>query len=132
MISGVAFADPEQQFVSIGDFELQSGQVIIDAKVGYRVAGKLNADKSNVMVMPSWHMGATIDLFESDLIGPGFLADTDQYFVIAVDALADGVSSSPSNSPDQPGKQFPQVTLTDMVTAQHVALTQHLGITHVL
>ena len=131
MLSGLVSAKSPQQFADIGDFQLQSGEVIINAQVGYRLAGTLNAEKSNVLIMPSWHMGSTGDLFASDLIGPGLLGDTDRYLVIAIDALADGVSSSPSNSPEQPGKKFPQITITDMVNSQYALLTNHLEIKQV-
>jgi len=131
MISGLVSAQSPQQFADIGDFKLQSGAVIINARVGYRLAGTLNAEKSNVLIMPSWHMGSTGDLFGSDLIGPGLLGDTDRYLVIAIDAIGDGVSSSPSNSPDQPDKKFPQITITDMVNSQYELVSRHLGIKHV-
>ena len=35
------------------------------------------------------------DLIKFEVIGPGKLADTNKYFVIVVDALGNGVSSSP-------------------------------------
>lgn len=130
-LNGLAFADSSQQFAEIGDLELQSGEVIQDARIGYRTAGTLNPDKSNVIVLPSWHMGSAEHLFEYDYVGPGKQADTDLYYVIAIDALGNGVSSSPSNSELQPGKQYPSISITDMVHSQRELLTRHLGITHV-
>jgi homoserine O-acetyltransferase len=50
---------------------------------------------------------------------------------VLVGALANGVSSSPSNSPQQPRARFPQVTIRDMVESQHRLLTRVLGLTHV-
>jgi homoserine O-acetyltransferase len=123
-------AESTQLFASIGDLKLQSGEVIINAKVGYRTAGKLNADKSNVIVIPSWHTGTSEGLF-SGTIGPGEMADTNRYYVIAVDALGNGVSSSPSNSVEQSGALFPDLTISDMVNSQHLLLTRHLEIDHV-
>ena len=41
----------------LGDFELQSGTVLKDAFVGYETHGELNADKSNVIVYPTWYSG---------------------------------------------------------------------------
>jgi homoserine O-acetyltransferase len=127
--SGFAFADSEQQFAYLGDFRLQSGEVIQDARVGYLVAGTLNAEKSNVIVLPSWHLGTAEQL--NSYIGPGKQADTDLYFVVAIDALGNGVSSSPSNSKNQSGNLFPSVSIADMVNSQHELLTRHLGIKHV-
>jgi homoserine O-acetyltransferase/O-succinyltransferase len=43
----------EQQFASLGDFKLVSGEVIRDCKIGYRTFGKMNADKSNIVVFPT-------------------------------------------------------------------------------
>ncbi|MFT5140712.1 MAG: homoserine O-acetyltransferase [Lysobacterales bacterium] len=131
LLPQTVLAESTQLFASIGDLKLQSGEVIIDARVGYRTAGKLNADKSNVIVIPSWHTGSSLDLFSPDATGPGKLADTDRYYVIGIDALANGVSSSPSNSPKQAGGLFPDVSISDMVHSQHMLLADHLGIDHV-
>ena len=43
----------DQQFASLGDFKLTSGEVIRDCQIGYRTFGKLNADKSNVIIFPT-------------------------------------------------------------------------------
>jgi homoserine O-acetyltransferase len=51
--------------------------------------------------------------------------------VIAIDALSNGVSSSPSNSRLQPRMRFPQFTLRDTVNSQHKLLTTVLKIDHV-
>jgi homoserine O-acetyltransferase len=123
-----AVADSPQQMASIGDLELSSGETLLDARVGFRTAGTLNADKSNVVVFLTWFTGTTGSLIKWEKIGPGKLADSDRYYVIAIDALGNGVSSSPSNSPQQPGKQFPRISIADMVNSQHALLTQHLGI----
>src|SRR5262245_12313351 len=85
----------EQQFARLGDFKLESGEVIRDCRVGYRTFGHLSADKSNVIVFPTWASGTTEQLKSN--IGAGKLIDSEKYFVVAVDALGNGVSSSPSN-----------------------------------
>src|SRR5689334_10352317 len=118
----------EQQIASIGDLKLQNGQTIRDCKIGYRTFGQLNAAKSNAVLFPTWFTGTTKDLV--DLIGPGKLVDSTKYFVIAVDALGDGVSTSPSNSTAQPRMQFPQFTIRDMIQSQHELLTKKLHINH--
>jgi homoserine O-acetyltransferase len=63
--------------------------------------------------------------------GPGKLVDTTKYYAIALDALGNGVSSSPSNSSLQPHMKFPKFTIRDMVNSQHQLLTEVLGISHV-
>src|SRR5216110_1303923 len=42
--------DIKQQFASLGDFTLESGQKIMDCKIGYRTFGTLNATKSNGVI----------------------------------------------------------------------------------
>ncbi len=118
-----------QQFAAIGSLKLQNGQMIRDCRVGYRTFGRLNPNKSNVVLFPTWFGGRTEDLVA--LIGPGKLVDSTRYFVVAVDALGDGVSSSPSNSQAQPRMQFPQFSIRDMVESQHQLLTHVFHLTHV-
>jgi homoserine O-acetyltransferase len=127
-----ALADSPQQMASIGDLLLESGETLHDCELGYRTAGTLNADKSNVIVFPTWFTGTSGDLLQYELIGPGKLADTDRYFVISIDALGNGLSSSPSTSAGQPGAEFPDISIDDMVSSQYILLTQHLGIDHAL
>ncbi|HSP17330.1 MAG TPA: alpha/beta fold hydrolase [Thermoanaerobaculia bacterium] len=120
---------PPQQFASLGDFRLDSGDVIRNCRVGYRIGGKLAADKSNVIVVLTWFAGRSADEF--GWIGEGSLFDTTKYCVIVIDALGDGVSSSPSNSTEQPGPKFPRFTMRDMVRTQHEVLTGELKLDHV-
>jgi homoserine O-acetyltransferase len=119
----------QQQFANIGDLKLENGGVIRDCRIGYRTFGQLNGDKSNIIVFPTWAGGTTEQLQSS--IGPGKLVDSTTYFVIAIDALSNGVSSSPSNSRLQPRMRFPQFTLRDTVNSQHKLLTTVLKIDHV-
>ena len=119
----------EQQFAKLGDFKLESGEVIKDCRVGYRTFGTLKADKSNVVLFPTWAGGTTEQLKSN--IGPGRVVDDTTFFVVAVDALGNGVSSSPSNSKLQPRMRFPKFTLRDSVNTQHELLTKVLNINHV-
>jgi homoserine O-acetyltransferase len=119
----------EQQFANIGDLKLQNGGVIRDCRVGYRTFGTLNRDKSNVVVFPTWAGGTTEQLKGS--VGPGKLIDSTSHFVVAIDALSNGVSSSPSNSRLQPRMRFPIFSLRDTVESQHELLTKVLKIVHV-
>jgi homoserine O-acetyltransferase/O-succinyltransferase len=119
----------EQQFANLGDFKLENGRVIRNCRIGYRTFGKLNADKSNVVVFPTWAGGTTEQLKSN--FGPGRLIDSDVYFVVAIDALSNGVSSSPSNSRLQPRMRFPEFTLRDTVATQHELLARVLDIHHV-
>ncbi len=113
--------------VSIGDFKLESGKIINDCTLGYRTHGRLNADKSNVILFLTWFGGTSTDIENT---APWPSVDTTRFFLIIVDALGDGVSSSPSNSIKQHGAAFPAFTIRDMVETQHELLTKKLGIAH--
>lgn len=119
----------EQQFAGLGNFRLASGEVIRDCRIGYRTFGTPNKDRSNVVLVTTWASGTTEQWVGN--IGPGRLIDSTKYFVVAVDALANGVSSSPSNSRRQPRMRFPKFTLRDTVNTQHKLLTTVLGVSHV-
>ncbi|HEY2856992.1 MAG TPA: hypothetical protein VGJ21_01085, partial [Terracidiphilus sp.] len=89
-----------QQFADLGRCTLDIGQVIEHCRVGYRTLGTLNSAGSNAVLMPTWLNGRSEDLLP--LVGPEAgsrrLVDTTKYFVVLLDSLGDGVSSSPSNS----------------------------------
>jgi homoserine O-acetyltransferase len=114
--------------VRLGDFQLENGELIRDLKIGYRTLGELNAEKSNAILFPTWFTGTTEDLVNR-VIGEGLL-DPSTSFLILVDALGNGISSSPSNSASQPNMQFPRFTIRDMVRSQHKLVTEVIGISH--
>jgi homoserine O-acetyltransferase len=116
------------KFANLGDFHLESGEVLHDCRIGYRTFGHLNANASNAILLPTWAGGTSEEL--KPTIGPKRLLDDSEYFVITVDALANGVSSSPSNSAVQPRMKFPKITVRDMVNSQYQLVTATLGIKH--
>jgi homoserine O-acetyltransferase len=119
----------EQKFADLGDFKLVSGETLSNCRVGYRAFGKMNAERSNIVVFPTWAGGTTEEL--KDNVGAGKLINDADYYVVLIDALANGVSSSPSNSAAQPHMKFPKITVRDMVNTEHELLTKKLGIQHV-
>jgi homoserine O-acetyltransferase len=129
----VRAADGEQKIVELGTCKLVSGEVILDCRIGYRTFGTLNAEHTNVVVMPTWLNGRTEDMLSLFDATPGKdrLVDTSKFFGVAFDAFGDGVSSSPSNSKRQAGVTFPQFTTEDMVRAQYRVLTEILQVKHV-
>jgi len=129
ILSCLSVSAQDLQFAQLGDFKLENGQVLRDCRIGYRTFGKLNDARSNAIIFPTWAGGTTEQLEGS--IGPGKLVDSNRYFVIAVDALANGVSSSPSNSKLQPRMSFPNFTLRDSVNTQHELATRILKLNHV-
>ena len=73
-----------QQYAEFGDFQLRNGEVIREFRLGYRTLGKLNAERSNAVLWPTWLGGKTEDLLQ--FIGPGNVVDSNLYFVVLVDA----------------------------------------------
>lgn len=128
LLSSIVFPQSHQLFDDIGDLNLESGEILYNCKIGYRTFGKINEDRSNIVLFPTWFGGTTGQLV--DLIGPGKLIDDTKYYVIAVDALGNGISSSPSNSELQAGIDFPEVTIEDMVNSQFILLTKILKVDH--
>jgi homoserine O-acetyltransferase/O-succinyltransferase len=117
----------------LGDCRLQSGNVLHECRVGYRTFGRLNAVGSNAVLMPTWLYGTSADLNGFFGNGPSAqqLVDTSRFFGIAVDALGNGVSSSPSNTSDpQHGPGFPAITTRDMVQAEYRLVTEVLHLKH--
>lgn len=123
----LAQAEGELKFADIGDLKLQSGATLRDCRVGYRTFGSLDAKKDNAVLVPSFFLGTSADM--ADILKSGGLVDTKKYYVVAVDALADGVSASPSNSKTQGDALFPEISIRDMVESQHQMLIG-MGIQH--
>ncbi len=132
--AGVAFAhtpeQPPHQLFAEGDLKLESGEVIKDFSISYVTHGKLNEKKNNAILMTASIAGNhhRIDF----LIGPGKALDTNKYFIIATDAIGNGLSTSPSNSKTQHGTAFPHFTIRDMVESQIRLVKEKFGITHLL
>lgn len=113
-----------------GQVALQCGATLGDVKVAYKTFGRLNADKSNVIVYPTWYSGFISD--NEWLIGQGMALDPDKYFIIVPCALGNGQSTSPSNTPEPYNQaRFPKVSLYDNVSLQHRLVSEHFGINKV-
>jgi homoserine O-acetyltransferase len=123
-----AGTEGEQQFAALGACKLDSGQEISNCRLGYRTWGKLNPAGSNAILAPTWFTGTSAGL--SDAIVKSKIADSAKFFVVVVDALGDGVSSSPSNSKTQPHMAFPAFTTRDMVRSEYRLATEVLKLKH--
>jgi homoserine O-acetyltransferase len=121
---------PPHQSYAEGDLKLESGEAIKDFAISYVTHGTLNAKKSNAILMVTAISGNhhRIDF----MIGPGKALDPDKYFIICTDAIANGLSTSPSNSRAQPRMQFPKFSIRDMVQSQFRLLKEKFGIDHVV
>jgi homoserine O-acetyltransferase/O-succinyltransferase len=97
-----------------GDVVLQSEQQLADGFLRYRTEGRLAADRSNIIVVPTWFC-ATHDQ-ALWLTGTEQPLDPERYFIVAVDLLGNGESSSPSHAaPAQDGARFPRFVPHDNV-----------------
>jgi homoserine O-acetyltransferase/O-succinyltransferase len=121
-------AEGAQQFAEFGDFKLHGGAVIHNFRIGYRTLGKLNENRSNAVLWPTWLGGRSEDLLP--FARPGNVVDTEKYFVILVDSIGNGASSSPSNSKTQPKMTFPEFSIRDMVESEHRLAIDVLHISH--
>jgi homoserine O-acetyltransferase/O-succinyltransferase len=121
---------------------LYAGVSLAPYSIAYQTYGKLNADRSNAILICH---ALTGDQYVAEphpitgkpgwwniLAGPGKLLDTDRYFLICANVLGGCMGSSgPSDINPATGKpwdlSFPVITIADMVRAQK-KLIDHLGI----
>ena len=120
--------DAPHHLASIGDLPLELGGQIKNCRVSYAVHGDLQ-DQSKPLVVFLCAIGSTHHRLDF-LINQSRTLDIKNTRIIAIDALGNGFSSSPSNSAEQPFYQFPKFTIRDMVESQKKLLDQ-LNITHV-
>jgi len=115
---------------AMGDFELQSGEVLPGAQLAYKTYGTLNAGCDNVVVLPTFYTGS--HMRNEGFFGPGRAIDPARHFVVSVNMFGNGISSSPSNTPAPfNAAAFPRMTLYDNVRAQYRLLTEELGVARV-
>jgi homoserine O-acetyltransferase len=128
LLPAQAPASERHEFV-IANFKTESGVTLPQARIVYGTYGKLNADKSNAVLLPS-HYLANYHGYEW-LIGKDRALDPGQLFLITTELFGSGNSSSPSNTPEPfHGPRFPVTTIRDNVDAVHRLLTDELKITH--
>ena len=118
--------DAPHQRAVLGDLRLESGEVIRDFELSYVTHGELNAARDNAILVT---VSLTGNHHRLDfLIGPGKALDTQRYFIVCVDPIGNGLTTSPSNSASQPGMQFPRFSLRDMVESQFGLLREEMGL----
>ncbi|EGE03282.1 homoserine O-acetyltransferase [Trichophyton equinum CBS 127.97] len=128
-------------FTSKQDILLDWGGMLPEFDIAYETWGKLNADKSNAILL---HTGLSASSHAHStktnpqpgwwekFIGPGAPLDTDKHFIICTNVIGGCYGSTgPSSIDPSDGKRyatrFPILTLNDMVRAQF-RLLDHLGI----
>jgi homoserine O-acetyltransferase len=113
----------QQGSFAAGDVSLQSGAVLHDARLSWKAHGTLSPRRDNVILYPTSYAAQHPDL--EWLIGPDSVLDPTRWFVVIADMFGNGLSSSPSNTPDYPL----QVTIFDNVQVQRRMLADQFGIT---
>jgi homoserine O-acetyltransferase len=88
-------AQSQLQKANLGDVVLENGTELKNCQLAYRTFGTLNNDRSNAVLFPAW-LGGTSEML-AGFIGKEKFVDDTKYFVIAIDPLGNGVSTSPSN-----------------------------------
>jgi len=117
------------ELFDLGKFEFQSGSILPSAKLAYKTLGRLNEDKSNVILLTHPVTGTHENAIAIHLEGEDRAITPDEHFIIAPNMFGNGLSSSPSNTSDPfNGPNFPRVTIYDNVKAQHKLVTEGLGI----
>jgi homoserine O-acetyltransferase len=119
----------DAHYFELGDFELQSGEILKSARLAYRALGNLRDDRQNAVLFPTYYTGTHRD--NAKLVQSGRALDPAEWFVVIPNAFGNGLSSSPSNHPTQGGAAFPRVSLLDNVRAQRRLLSEQFGIERV-
>jgi homoserine O-acetyltransferase len=117
------------------NFKFRSGEQMAELRLHYRTLGKPARDASGkitnaVLILHGTTGSGTQFLapyFADELYNPGQPLDTNKYFIILADGIGHGKSSKPS---DGMHAHFPQYDYDDMVVAQHMMLTEGLGVQH--
>lgn len=116
------------ELYDIGNLELEEGGTIRACKLAYATFGKLNAARDNAILIPTWYSG-TSKIMEQVYVGPGRALDPEKYFIIIVNQIGNGLSTSPHNTPAPAGMaNFPHVRIGDDVRAQHKLLTDRFDL----
>jgi homoserine O-acetyltransferase len=151
LVAGNAFAQllTEKKFFTLPQYTTIGGKTIKNVRVGYETYGRLNAAGTNAVFIAHFFSGTShaAGRYKPDekaagywdaIIGPGKAIDTDQYFVVSADTLANlnvkspmvGTTGPATVNPDtgRPyGSSFPVVTMGDSVRV-HKALVDSLGV----
>ncbi|HET7480147.1 MAG TPA: alpha/beta fold hydrolase [Rubrobacteraceae bacterium] len=121
----------EYDLVSIGRLDLEEGGSIPDCQLAVTTWGELNEAGDNAILIPTWYSG-THQIFRDVYIGPDHALNPERYFIVCVNQIGSGLSTSPHNA-DGPNAEiamsaFPKVRIGDDVVAQERLLREHFGI----
>ncbi|NMI00906.1 alpha/beta fold hydrolase [Pseudonocardia acidicola] len=122
----------DYELISIGRLDLEEGGSIPDCQLAVATFGRLSEAKDNAILVSTWYSG-THQIWRDAYIGPGHALDPAKYFIVVVDQIGSGLSTSPHNAggpnADIAMSKFPHVRIGDDVVAQERLLREHFGIT---
>ena len=103
---------PYEMF-DLGDFVLEEGHTLRDCKLAYTTFGELSEAKDNAILVTTWYSG-THQMMRDVYIGPGHALNPEEYFIVVINQIGNGLSSSPHN-PEGPHAmaRFPHVRIGD-------------------
>src|SRR5690606_4761853 len=111
----------EYDLVSIGRLDLEEGGSMPDSELAAATCGTLNEAKDNAIFIPTWYSG-THQVWRENYIGPDHALNPDKYFIVVVDQIGSGLSTSPHNATGPNAgiamSRFPHVRIGDDVVAQ--------------
>lgn len=100
---------------------LQRGGTLKQARIVWKTYGTLSPRRDNVILYPTSYGAHHTDI--EWLVDVRRCLDPSRYFIVIPNMLTNGLSSSPSNTPD-----FPEVTTYDNVMLQRQMLVELFGI----
>lgn len=109
---------------SLGRFELEEGGSLDDLELAYTTFGELNAARDNVVLVTTWYSGSH-GIMGQLYIGEGHALDPARHFIVVVDQIGSGLSTSPHHGL---GPDFPRVRIGDDVRAQERLLRERFGV----
>ena len=116
--------DASHKRAALGDLRLENGETIRDFELSYVTHGALNAARDNVILVT---VSLTGNHHRLDfLIGPGKALDPQRWFIVCIDPIGNGLTTSPSNSEAQPAMAFPRFGIRDMVHSQQRLLVDEM------
>ncbi|EDY37999.1 homoserine O-acetyltransferase, putative [Cyanobium sp. PCC 7001] len=110
--------------LALGSFPLACGQVIPEARLRYAAVGRLNVERSNLILVPTSYGARPADL--AWMVGPIF--DPDRWLVVIAGMFGNGASSSPSHGAMGLAEQGWVVQHHDNVIAQQRLLAEVFGV----
>lgn len=119
----------DYELVPVGRFELEEGGVIDELELAVATYGTLSEAKDNAILVPTWFSGTHATWWQV-YIGEGRALDPSRWFIVVVNQIGNGLSTSPHTTTDASiaMSRFPHVTIGDDVRAQEQLLREHFGI----